>query len=159
MKKLKLRIAKFDRMLVVEQLEKAGEFKRTNHVKVDGDLFLFAKSIDLQENIDYKSVNYIDFDDNAERDEYAKKLIDWITEEQFSGSSTLEIGKPCFVSDDGEDWVERIYAGKVAKQFGMDKRYLARSNGEEDSFSRWRYTKPINDCLRIDGEIYTWESK
>lgn len=160
MKKLKLRIAKFDKMLVVEQLELDGEFKRTNHVKVDGDLFLFEDYIDLQENIDDISANCLEFDDNAERDEYAANLIKWITEEQFGGCGKLEVGKPCLVRDEEDGrWAERIYAGKVAKQLGMDKRYLTHSESEEDVFLRWRYAKPINDSLKVDGEIYTWETE
>lgn len=53
--------------------------------------------------------------------------------------------------------VERFYAGKVDKRLGTDNCYLAYYNGEEDRFFRWRYAKSINNCLNIDGEIYTWE--
>lgn len=158
MKKLKLRIAKFDRMLVVEQLELEGEWKNSEHVYVRGDLFLFKAFIDLRENIKDRRANYRLFSDNAERDEYAQKLVNWITEEQFGGDRKLEVGKECLVSDDGEGWSERIYAGKVPVQLGMDKRYLTHSESEEDVFLRWRYAKPINDSLKIEGEIYAWES-
>lgn len=159
MKKLKLRIAKFDKTLVVEQLEREGEWKNSEHVYVQGNLHLYELKdrIDLQEGLYDKNVTIREFDDNAERDEYAQKLIGWITEEQFGGARKLEIGKECLVSDDGEGWSERIYAGKVAKQLGMDKRYLTHSESEEDVFLRWRYAKPINDSLNVDGEIYTWE--
>ena len=160
MKKLKLRIAKFDRMLVVQQLEKAGEFKRTNHVKVDGDLFLFAESIDLQKNIENRSFNCREFIDNGARDEYAANLINWITEEQFNGGERkLEVGKECLVSDDEKEWNKRIYAGKYAKQLGEEKRFLAVYIPSNDVIRRWKYAKPINDCLKIDGEIYTWEGE
>ena len=50
MKKLKLRIAKFDRILVVEQLERTGEWKNSEHVKVQSSLFLLEDNIDLQED-------------------------------------------------------------------------------------------------------------
>lgn len=161
MKKLKLRIAKFDRMLVVEQLELEGEFKETDHVRVHGDLELFDGFIDLQEDIEDRRANYIRFDDNAERDEYTEKLIGWITEEQFGGTTKLEIGKPCLVSDnyEAEEWEERIYVGKVPVQLGLDKHHLVCSEDDEDTFFCWRYAKPINHCLKIDGEIYTWEQK
>lgn len=161
MKKLKLRIVKFDRMLVVEQLEKTGEWKNSEHVKVDGDLYLFDDRIDLQENIGDRSVSWIKFNDNAERDEYTQKLIDWIAEEQFGDTTKLEIGKHCLVRDhEAEEWEERIYAGKVPVQLGLDKRYLVCSESEEDkdAFFCWRYAK-LDDCLKIDGEIYTWETK
>ena len=161
MKKLKRRIAKFDRLIVVEQLERTGEWKNSTHVYVQGDLHLYKSEarIDLQEGIYDKNVSIREFADNTERDEYAQKLVKWITEEQFGGSGKLEIGKECLVSEDGKEWSKRIYAGKVAKQLGMDKRYLTHSESEEDVFLRWRYAKPINDSLKIDGEIYTWKTE
>lgn len=112
MKKLKLRIAKFDRLLVIEQLERMGEWKNSEHVKFDGDLFLFDTHIDLQINIDDRSANCIKFDD-AERDEYAEKLIEWITDEQFGGSGKLEIGKPCLVrTEKDEEWGRTFLCGQ-----------------------------------------------
>lgn len=158
MKKLTLRIAKFDKLLVVEQLEREGEWKNSEHVYVQGNLCIFREHIDLSEEGCIRA-DSIKIFNNAERDKYAAKLIEWITEEQFGGSGKLEIGKECLVSDDGEGWSERIYAGKVAKQLGMDKRYLTHSESEEYVFLRWRYAKPIDECLKIDGEIYTWETE
>ena len=159
MKKLKLRIVKFDRLLVVEQLELEGEFKETDHVRVHGDLELFGGFIDLQENIDDRSANCIEFDNNAERDEYTTTLIQWITEEQF-GTGNLEVGKPCLVRDkEDKEWEERIYAGKIAKQLGEEKRFLARNPIFSDDFRRWKYAKSLNDLPTVDGEIYTWEGE
>lgn len=157
MKKLKLRIAKFDRMLIVEQLELEGEFKKTDHVEVFGNLCISKAGIDLKEDDCKGSVNVSYFKNNEKRDEYAANLIEWITEEQFGGSGKLEVGKMCEVSDDGEEWGNRIFAGKSAKQLGEEKRFLAVHLNNKNSLVRWKYAKPINDCLKIDGEIYTWE--
>ena len=122
-----------------------------------------SRRVTFKENIDYESANYIKFDDNVERDEYMEKLIDWIAEEQFGDTTKLEIGKHCLVRDhEAEEWEKRIYVGKVPVQLGLDKRYLVCSESEEDkdAFFCWRYAKPINNnCLKIDGEIYTWEIK
>lgn len=162
MKKLKLRIAKFNKMLVVEQLERTGEWKNSTHVYVQDDLHLYKSEdrIDLQEDIDDESSDCLRFDNNAERDAYLQKMLGWITEEQFGGAGKLEVGKPCLVRDrEDEEWSERIYAGKVAEQLGLDKRHLARTEFERDAFLRWRYAKPIDDCLKVDGEIYTWEAE
>lgn len=160
MKKLKLRIAKFDRMLVVEQLELEGKIRSTAHIKAWDNLGILTGSIFLRESsIKHKSSDCLRFDNDTERDAYLQKVLGWITDELFGGARKLEIGKECLVSDDGEGWSERIYAGKVAKQLGMDKRYLTHSESEEDVFLRWRYAKPINDSLKIDDEIYTWENK
>lgn len=158
MKKLKLRIAKFNKLLIVQQLEKAGEFKRTNHVKVDGDLYLFAASIDLQESTDDKSVNCREFIDNAERDEYAANLIKWITEEQFDVIGKLEVGKMCEVSDDGKAWIKRIYAGELAPIFGK-KRFLAQHCMCDVAFFSAKYARPLGAQSTIDGDIYTWETE
>lgn len=157
MKKLKLRIAKFNKLLIVQQLEKAGEFKRTNHVRVHSDLYLFAESIDLQESTDDKSANCREFIDNAERDEYAANLIKWITEEQFDVIGKLEVGETCAVSDDGETWTTGIYVDKVSPMFGGG--FLVRVYGNDNFFQRWKYANPLSEQPTIDGEIYTWETE
>ena len=161
MKKLTLRIAKFDRLIVVEQLERTGEWKNSTHVYVQGDLHLYKSEarIDLQEGIYDKNVSIREFADNTERDEYAQKLVKWITEEQFDVIGKLEVGKMCEVSDDWEEWTQRIYAGKSAKQLGEEKRFLAVNALNDNMLRRWRYAKPLNDSLNVDGEIYTWKTE
>lgn len=160
MKKLKLRIAKFDRMLVVEQLERSGGFCNTNHVKLTHERFFISDfEIRLSERNEPSKADVMIFSGNQERDECAANLINWITEEQFGGNGKLEIGKPCLVGNEQGIWGERIYAGKVAKQLGTDKRFLARVCARGDDFMRWRYAKPLNSAQpKIDGEIYTWEA-
>lgn len=163
MKKLKLRIAKFDRMLVVEGLEIEGEWEATEHIGTNcgAKLSIHRMGCSLCKTL-YKEPNDIErFSNNEERDEYAANLVKWITEEQFGGSGKLEIGKPCLVKNyEYIEWRKRFYAGKVAKQLGMDKRYLAYENPELDKFSRWKYAKPLNPVQpKIDGEIYTWEAE
>lgn len=157
MKKLKLRIAKFDRILVVEQLELEGEWKNSEHVYVRGDLFLFEVYIDLQENIDDKSANVIEFDDNAKRDEYAQKLVNWITEEQFGGSRKLEVGKECLAKDFGEEWSKTHLLAILPRN--KKYRYVVCSNLENEEWTSCEYAKPIDDCLKTYGEIYTWETE
>ena len=156
MKKLKLRIAKFEKMLVVEQLELEGEWKNSEHVCVHTDLYLFAASIDLQENIEDVSANCLKFYDNTERDEYAQNLINWITEEQFGGARKLEIGKECLVSDDGKEWSKNHLLAILPKN--KKYRYIVCSNLENEKWTYCEYAKPIDDCLKTYGEIYTWES-
>lgn len=159
MKKLKLRIAKFNKRLVVEQLELEGEFKETAHVRVFGSLFMRKAGIDLKEDGCEGSFNFAYFEKNEKRDEYAQKLINWITEEQFGGVGKLEVGKMCLVSDDGKEWEKRIFAGKSSKQLGEEKRFLAVHLNNKNSLVRWKYAKPLNDSLKINGEFYTWETE
>ena len=165
MKKLKLRIVKFDRLLVVEQLEKRGKFKNTDHVKVDDDLWLLLESINLKKDksngrsADY----YADFVTNVERDEYTANLIKWITEEQFGDAGELEVGKECLVSDDGKSWEIQIFAGTISKYsseeafFTEEKIFLTTNPADDNCLWRWKYAEPISDRLKINGEIYTWE--
>lgn len=157
MKKLKLRIAKFDKLLVVEQLEREGEWKNSEHVCVHNELYLFATSIDLRESTEYTSVNYREFSDNAKRDEYAANLVNWITEEQFGGSRKLEVGKECLVKDFGEEWSKNHLLAILPKN--KKYRYIVCSNLENEKWTYCEYAKPIDDCLKINGEIYTWETE
>ena len=157
MKKLKLRIAKFDRMLVVEQLERTGEWKNSEHIIIHSDLYLFDGFINLQESTEYKSLNYREFDDNAERDEYAENLIKWIMEEQFGGSRKLEVGKECLVKDFGEKWSKNHLLAILPKN--KKYRYIVCSNLENEKWTYCEYAKPIDDCLKTYGEIYTWETE
>lgn len=160
MKKLKLRIAKFDRLLVVEQLEREGEFRDTEHVKLTlNSLSLSGFEIRLSKRNELPTADVIILSDNQERDECAANFVKWITEEQFGGSGNLEIGKPCLVSNDGKNWYKfSCFAGKVAKKLGIDKRFLIKIENEDDEFYRWKYAKPLNSVQpTIDGEFYTWE--
>ena len=99
------------------------------------------------------------FDDNAERDEYAEKLINWITDEQFGGSGKLEIGKPCLVRDrKDEKWEERYLLAVLPKN--KLHPYITCCDIENEIWSFFRYAKPLKDnSPKIDGEIYTWESE
>ena len=160
MKRLKLRIAKFNRMLVVEQLERSGGFCNTNHVKLTADyVVISAFEIRISERSEPSKADAITFSDNQERDEYAANLVKWITEEQFGDVGKLEIGKPCLVSNDKENWYKfSCFAGKVAQKLGTEKRFLVKIEHEDDKFFRVRFAKPLDSAQpKIDGKIYTWE--
>ena len=146
-------------MIVVEQLEKMGYFNNTDHVKVEGDLYLFYKSINLQKNDHDKSADCIRFNDNAKRDKYITNLIKWITDEQFGGAGELEVGKECLVSDDGKEWKTQVYVGKIDKCIGEEKSFLTINEANDNCLWRWEYAKAIGNRLEINGEYYTWESK
>lgn len=162
MKKLKLRIAKFDRMLVVEQLGRSGEFENTEHIslKEEGGVYLDENGICICKSSNNRMSSIELFSDNQERDEYAANLIRWITEEQFGGSRKLEIGKPCLVRDyEDAGWEENIYAGKLSHNIrDRDALFLTESDMSRTHFVSWKYAKPLNSAQpKIDGEIHTWE--
>lgn len=157
MKRLKLLIAKFERALMMQVLEMKNLNESRNHVFYPAtkttmypDFIAINKSLDIDVRV---------FKDNAERDEYLKKILGWISEEQFGGSGELEIGQECLVSDDGKEWFKRIFAGKSAKQLGEGKRFLAVNILNDNALRRWKYARPIGAQPTIDGEIYTWEGE
>ena len=161
-KKLKIRFIKLERVLVMQVLEQKGNFKNSQHVSISscpnmGADCLFLRGV--RRNLDFDASITPLFPSNHARDEQLDKYIKWISEEQFGGTGKLEVGKMCEVSDDWEEWTQRIYAGKSAKQLGEEKRFLAVNALNDNMLRRWRYAKPINDSLNVDGEIYTWETE
>ena len=156
-KKLKIRFVKFERALAMQILEQEGIFMTIEHVRVRAYPSLDENCVFLrswEKEYDF-SVRTIRFNGNAERDEYLNKVIKWISEEQFSGSGKLEIGKECEFSDDGKDWFFDEYAGKCEKQLGEPRFLSAGSN----ILYRFKYARPIGGCVqpKIDGDVYTWE--
>lgn len=157
-KKLKIRFIKFERALAMQILEQKGEFKDTKHVFLEDSPFLLTGAIFLRgfdRSLDFRVCNTQTLISNKARDQYLEQIIRWISKEQFSLDGRLEIGKNCEVSDDGEVWVTRTFAGKTAKQLG-EPRFLEMYN--EVSLVRWKYARPIASWVQpqIDGDVYTW---
>lgn len=155
---LKIRFIKFERAFAMQILKQKGEFKNTKHVLVDDAPYLLANAIFLRgraRSLDFRVCNTQLFTSNDARDKNLEQIIRWISKEQFSLSGRLEIGKNCEVSDDGEVWLTRIFAGKTAKQLG-EPRFLELYN--DISLIRWKYARPIASCVqpKIDGDVYTW---
>lgn len=159
-KKLKIRFVKFERAVAMQVLEQVGTFKDTEHVQSVVCPELGSKCIYLRgKNSTYDTtIGLIRFSDDAERDEYFNKVINWISEEQFATGGKLEIGKECEASDNGEDWCVRIFAGKLARQLGEPRNLVAYDEILED-FERYKYVRPFASFVRpkIDGDVYTWE--
>lgn len=160
-KKLKIRFIKFERALAMQILEQKGKFKNTKHVLVDDAPYLLANAIFLRgsdRSLDFRVCNTPLFTSNDARDKNLEQIIRWISKEQFSLDGRLEIGKNCEVSDDGEVWLTRIFAGKTAKQLG-EPRFLEMYN--EVSLIRWKYARPITSWVqpKIESDLYTWETE
>ena len=159
-KKLKIRFVKFEYALAMQILEQEGKFDTIKHVRVRAypqmdENCVFLRSWEREYDF---SVRTIRFADNAERDKYFNKVIKWISEEQFAIRGKLEIGKECEASDDGEDWIVRYFAGKLARQLGEPRNLVAYDEVLED-FERYKYVRPLASCVRpkIEGDVYTWE--
>lgn len=156
MKKLSIRFVRFERAIVVQQLEMTGKehFTPSEHVALWGLGIDFAdEAIRLSRSCDI-NIGIRLFNHNAERDEYLNKVVNWISEEQFSTGRKLKIGEKCLFSDDGEDWHFGEYAGKCAKQLG-EPRFLALDG--DVSLTRWKYVEPLCGALKKNGDLYSWK--
>lgn len=159
-KKLKIRFVKFERALVMQILEQAGAFNDSEHVKfktfplIDSDyVCLHGSNKDSGFGL---STKY--FNSNDERDTYLKKVTKWISEEQFTVKTELEVGEICEVSNNGEYWgYELEILAILPKQHPY--RYITENVRDRTSYSGWKYARPITRRaqLAIDGDIYTWE--
>lgn len=155
-KKLKIKFVKFECYLVAQQLEMTGNehFTPSEHVALSTSGIDFADAaICLSRSCNF-NIGIRCFNHNAERDEYLNKVINGISEEQFSTGRKLEIGEECLFSDDRKNWHSGKYAGTCAKQLG-EPRFLELDGNA--FLTRWRYVKPLYGALKIDGDIYTWE--
>lgn len=154
MKELKLKIEKFERAIVVQTL-KVTDCVDSEHVKFSASPIILEDKIVLNKYKDNSTLGIAYFNSNEKRDSVFEQIIEWITSEQFSRPiAKLEVGKEAlFIDTIGEAGVR----GKLVYILpeGMASRYLSAS----DSYPYWCYWKyafPINDTLKIKGDIYHW---
>lgn len=160
-KSLSLQITNFNKLIVVEQLSSTNNLtRRTEHITVTSDpcIVLNDDHIRLTTNNEDIHVAVKHFDTNQERDEYIDKIKNWISNEQFDGTHKLEIGKPCLVSDDGENWYEHIFVGKIPEKYGSELPvFVIEKNCSDADWIRWAFVKPLNDFPRASEKIYDWK--
>lgn len=157
-KKLVIRFVKLEKALAAQQLEVKGQFEASKHIiftKYGVDFSREAVYISPTNTKEMYAIGREYFKTNNERDEYLEKVIKWISEEQFSGSGKLEVGKECEFSDNAIEWFRGVFGGKSAKQLG-EPRFLAAGS---DVLARYKYVRPIDSCIqpKIYGDVYTWE--
>ena len=162
-KKLKIKFVKFECYLVAQQLEMTGNehFTPSEHVALSTSGIDFADAaICLSRSYNF-NIGIRCFNHNAERDEYLNKVINWISEEQFSTGRKLEIGKECMVSlfddIDGEDWVMGRLLAILPEH--IRRRYIIQSKNDKGLATSWEYARPLASFVRpkIEGDVYTWE--
>ena len=161
-KKLKIRFVKFERALVMQILEQEGSFCDSEHV-CTGLPALSGDRIYLREERerDNWDVSERSFETNAERDEYLKNVIHWISEEQFgkNNEEMLKSGELCEVRDYTDDeWEKRKLITILPKRF--KNRYIVETD-RGNSWMCFMCARPIGCRIEpeIDGDIYTWEEK
>lgn len=157
-KKLKIKFVKFNYALAMQVLEMSDNFSDSEHVKCYRNTTFCYNASGYTGEIYIQKDNLVSeryFGKNNQRDEYLERVVKWISEEQFSGSGKLEIGKECEFSDNGVDWYSGHFGGKCAKELGEPRFLAAGSN----ILVRFKNARPIGGCVRpkINGDVYTWE--
>lgn len=164
-KLLKIRFVKFEKALVAQQLVVVGDehFDETEHVKLDGTFYLCESLLSLINSAtdDRVKINALYFSNNTKRDEYLNKVVKWISEEQFSATRKLKVGKDCMVSlfeeAEKEDWVMGRLLAILPKN--IRRRYIIQSKNDKGLATSWTYARPVSVSFgpSIDGDVYTWE--
>lgn len=164
-KKLKLRIIKLNKSVVVERLEIEGPFISTDHIKYNATmtakcgLYLGKLSISLNADFYDRSWDDIHFQNDNDRDTYVKKLIAWISNEQFRDRIDVAVGDKCLISNDRDNWVEGEFAGSCTDSpITCVSLYYTRDPEDKSKLLTWKYVKALDSVKPcINGDIYTWE--
>lgn len=155
-KKLKIRFVKFDCVLTMQILEQEGEFKESEHIRLNIFSGLYNDCVFLN-----SWISSMHFYTNQERDEYLNKVIRWISEEQFAeGSGELRVDEMCEVRDVPRgEWKQRKLIAILPKRFA--NRFIVEDDCDNCDWTYFVYARPIGRRIepKIDGDIYTWEEK
>lgn len=166
-KLLKIKFVKFEKVLAMQILEQEGEFKASTHVRLSYSnpwfesqyIFLIGKQADFD-----KHVSTMRFNNNEERDAYLKKVVHWISEEQFTGGMReLKVDEMCEVRDYEDDaWLKRRLVRILPEEYSC--RYITNSL-EPHKYLGYEYARPIakrtEPTVEKCGQLvtYTWEEK
>lgn len=158
-KKLKIRFTKFEKALAMQILEQEGSFCDSDHVGT-GFPELCCDRIYLCDKEERGNLGVFvrSFEANAERDEYLKNVIRWISEEQFG--EKLTVGELCAVRNKDTDDVWRIRKLITILPEPYYSPYIVEAHeGRGCCWQAFDQARPIkNSNPKIDGDIYTWEA-
>lgn len=158
-KKLKIRFTKFEKALAMQILEQEGSFCDSDHVGT-GFPELCCDRIYLCDKEERGNLGVFvrSFEANAERDEYLKNVIRWISEEQFG--EKLTVGELCEVRNKNTDdeWKIRKLITILPEPYYSP--YIVEAHeGRGCCWQSFDQARPIkNSNPKIDGDIYTWEA-
>lgn len=159
MRRIKLKIAKFNKAIAMQILELIGDFKPSEHIEFDtaSSLILHDSKIILNTTYDDISLKY--FHDNVERDTYVNKIVNWVTTEQFNSNIEVKPGDLCYASDDSVTWHEVIYISKLPKEIIKSPKHVITHNTITGALEYVTYVKLTDSDIypNIKNEVYTWE--
>lgn len=169
-KKLKIQFWKAEQVLAMQILEQEGlpRYKEKGFALICDQPALYEYSIELRGRAKWINLNIpcIEFNNNAERDEYLQKAVNAITDELFTDElftdkGELKIGEMCEVSDDGVSWHKYRLLAILPDRYEM--RFIV-ENGTL-SWCTCTYARPIakrtEPTVEECGQLitYTWEEK
>lgn len=105
-------------------------------------------------------IDSISFSINSERDAYLADLINWITEEQFTGYAGApdKVGELCAVgNDNGKHWNTARVIAILPQEYTW--RYIY---DDKDAPKGWACATHALSIIeraepKIEGDVYTWE--
>lgn len=159
-KKLKINFVKLEKALAMQILKQEESFQVSDHVcpgmpELCNDVIFLCDEEERGNSGILKKY----FNTNAERDEYLKCVIRWISEAQFAmGSGRLEVGKICEVRDcDYEKWDKGKFLAILPKKY--KNRFIVERQGDNRDWMYFNEARPLMDCIKptIDGDVYIWE--
>lgn len=161
-KKLKIKFVKFEKALAMQILKQKGNFQDSDHVST-GFPELCHDVIYICDEEERGNLGIVTryFNTNAERDEYLKNIVRWISEEQFTtdNGGELKIGEMCEVRDDDgkiDAWEPRKLLAILPNRF--ESRYIVETAGSYAQWTHFQRARPIRKRNPIIyGDIYTWE--
>lgn len=155
-KKLKIQFWKAEHAMAIQVLEHSGLANIHDGV-------LYGKTWKLNASL---NLNVFNFNSNADRDEYLKNVIRWISEEQFGkdNEGMLKSGELCEVRDDKSAcWNRRRLIAILPEKHYF--RYITECVFDDRDFNYWKYARPITKRTEPKVEecgqliTYTWEEK
>lgn len=168
MKRLKIQFWKAEQVLAMQILEQEGlpRCKEEGFALIEEQPALYEYSIDLRGRAKWANLRIpcIEFNTNAERDEYLQKAVNAITEELFTGEGELKVGEMCEVRDDELDfWEKRKLIAILPTQY--KRRIIAERGSYPNEYCSWDYARPLTKrtepTIEECGQLitYTWEEK
>ena len=167
-KKLKIQFWKAKNTLAMQILEQEGlpRYKEKGFALICDQPALYEYSIDLRGRAKWANLNIpcIEFNNNAERDEYLQRAVNAITDELFTGKGELKIGEMCEVWDlESEKWQERKLLAILPENY--EERFIVAKLFYPNRYAPFSDARPI--VKRIEPTIeecgqlvtYTWEEE
>lgn len=159
-KKLKIRFVKFEKAIAAQQLEiqwGSASFESFEHTMFEAFHIDFAYDCVWLGRYPNGNVAVRNFDSNAARDEYLKKVIKWISEEQFASLGKFEVGKVYAFKYKKDNPVKFFGELMAILPENVESRYIVKAPFLKKGWEAFEVACPPYVSPKIDGDVYTWQ--